>query len=139
VCAFSGMHADVSHAAYSEIFSILSSVYVLPRSVGATLFDAAARIPGVVVLRHVTDAAGGRGIAVAMSGRTMAGAPASSTRVLRYELIFNPQTYRFIGLQTVTIGGIVMQAQAINSAHVANSAPKVNSIALWGDQGNCIA
>jgi hypothetical protein len=77
---------------------------VLPPRLGAALFDAAAKIPGVTVLPHVADAAGGQGIAVAMTPRE---GPASGPiwPRTRFELIFDPHTYRFIGSQAVAPGG----------------------------------
>jgi hypothetical protein len=138
VCAFSTLHADTSHAAYSEVYNILNSVYVLPPTAGAALFDAAAEIPGVTVLRHVTDAAGGQGIAVAMTGRATPAAPGQDPPlgpVLQYELIFNPRTYRLIGLQEVTPEGTVEHAEAVISAQVAGSARKTSSHLVWTGGG----
>jgi hypothetical protein len=119
--------------AFSEIFTILHSLYVLPPRPGAALFRAAAMIPGVTVLRQVTDAAGGRGIAVAMTG--FLGGPLSP---FRFELIFDPRTYRFIGLQWVALRsgpyqvvGRVVHAETVVSSRVVNTAPtdytKMNS------------
>jgi hypothetical protein len=134
VCAFSVLHADTPHAAYSEVYNILNSVYVLPPASGAALFNAAARIPGVTVLRRVTDAAGGQGIAVAMTGRATVAAPTQNPGlgpVLQYELIFNPRTYRLIGLQEVTPAGTVEHAETVISASVADRAPQTQSHLAW--------
>jgi hypothetical protein len=143
VCAFSTLPADTPHAAYSEVYNILNSVYVLPPAAGAALFNAAAEIPGVTVLRHVTDAAGGQGIAVVMTGRATPAAPAQNPPlgpVLRYELIFNPHTYRLIGLQEVTPEGAVEHAEAVISAQVAGTARKTSSHFVWtgGGWASCI-
>jgi hypothetical protein len=142
LCTFSTLHVDTPHAAYSEVYNILSSLYVLPPAAGATLFNAAAQIPGVTVLHDVTDAAGGRGTAVVMTGRATAAAPAKNATlgpVLRYELIFDTRTYRFIGLQEVTAQGTVRQAEAVITARVADRAPKTHSPDVWGGVTPCIA
>jgi hypothetical protein len=142
LCRFSPRHVDTSHAAFTEVYDILSSVYVLPPAAGAALFNAAARIPGITVRRDVTDAAGGRGIAVVMTGRATAAAPAEDAAlgpVLRYELIFDPHTYRFIGLQEVAAGGAIHSAEAVVSARVTGSAPRTGSRAVWGGLTPCIA
>jgi hypothetical protein len=141
-CTFSVRHVDTPHAAYSEVYNILSTVYVLPPASGSALFNAAAQIPGVTVLRHVRDAAGGRGIAVALTGRATAAAPASPAPLgplLRYELIFHRHSYRFLGLQEVTPGGTVEHAETVTSARVADGAPKTTSHTLWGGLTFCIA
>jgi hypothetical protein len=144
LCQYSTLRVDTAHQAFSEVYNILSAVYVLPPTAGAALFNAAAGIPGVTVLHDVTDAAGGRGIAVAMTGRATAAAPAADATLgplLRYELIFDPHSYRFIGLQEVTADGTVHSAQAVISARVADSAPKTSSDLAWigGGVTPCIA
>jgi hypothetical protein len=142
LCQYSALHVDTAHQAFSEVYNILSAVYVLPPTAGAALFNAAAGIPGVTVLHDVTDAAGGRGIAVAMTGRATDAAPAVDPRLgplLRYELIFDALSYRFIGLQEVTADGTVHSAQAVISASVADSAPRTSSHILWGGVTPCIA
>jgi hypothetical protein len=122
----SGTHVTRSTAAFSEIYTILHSLYVLPPRSGAALFRAAAMIPGVAVLPRVTDAAGGRGIGVAMTGMLGLGGPR-----MRFELIFDPHTYRFIGLQNVSLTsdpgrvapGGVDHAETLVSTRVVNTAP----------------
>lgn len=110
--------------AFSEIFTILRSLYVLPPRPGAALFRAAAMIPGVTVLQSVTDAAGGRGVAVTM---TLLAGPGNPSR---FELIFDPRTYRFIGVQFVAlrpgpyqVPGRVTEAETVVSSRVADTAP----------------
>jgi hypothetical protein len=119
-----GMHVTRYTAAFSEIYTILHSLYVLPRRPGAALFRAASMIPGVTVLPQVTDAAGGRGIGVAMTGLLGRAGP------FRFELIFDPHTYRFIGLQNVSltsgpgqVAGRVDHAETVVSSRVVNTAP----------------
>jgi hypothetical protein len=119
-----GMHVTRSTAAFSEIYTILNSLYVLPRRPGAALFRAASMIPGVTVLPQVTDAAGGRGIGVAITGLLGRAGP------FRFELIFDPRTYRFIGLQNVSltsgtgqVAGRVNHAETVVSTRVVNTAP----------------
>ncbi|WP_207916617.1 hypothetical protein [Micromonospora sp. KC723] len=61
-----------------------------PAQSRAALYEAATKIPGVVASRSMTDAAGRSGTAVSLVGNTD-----------RYDLIFEPQTYRFLGWQVV--------------------------------------
>ncbi|HEY5986866.1 MAG TPA: CU044_5270 family protein [Streptosporangiaceae bacterium] len=117
---------DRYDAAYSEIYVILNTLYVLPPKLGAALFDAAAKVPGVTVLPHVVGAAGGQGIAVAM---TPVVGPTSGRAYgrTRYELIFDPHTYRFIGSQAVTVAGsareTVLLASHLLKVSFTNTAP----------------
>jgi hypothetical protein len=111
--------------------------------VGARSAGLPGRVPHVRLhlnARH--DAAGGQGIAVTMTGRATVAAPAANASlgpVMRYELIFDPHTYRLIGLQEVTAGGIVHNAEAVISARVADTAPKTDSPAVWEALAPCIA
>jgi hypothetical protein len=111
---------DRAGRAWNAISDILGNNMVLPPRLGHALFEAAARIPGVVLLPSVADAAGQRGVAVA---RTAGG-------VLRTELIFAPRSYRFIGVQDVLLksgdglrAGTVWAASALVRAGVVNAAP----------------
>lgn len=106
--------------AWNQIGIILGTNMVLPPRLGQALLQAAARIPGVILLPNVVDAAGRRGIAVA---RTASG-------VLRTELIFAPRSYRFIGVQDVLLktghglpAGTVWAASALVRAKVVDTAP----------------
>ncbi|MGC4772615.1 CU044_5270 family protein [Micromonospora sp. DT44] len=72
-------------AAFTAIGDILRESLVPPRTTAA-LYQAAARIPGVEVVRGVTDAAGRRGVAVAYTERSR-----------RDEWIFDEQTYEYLG------------------------------------------
>jgi hypothetical protein len=98
----------------------LDFVAVLPPPLGAAIFQALARIPGVYLIPHVTDYAGRPGMAVAM---TIDGQ--------RNELIFDPGTYQYLGSQTVLTqsvpglpAGTVVQAIALLKTAVVNTAPK---------------
>ena len=62
----------------------------------ASLYEVAARIPGVELLGPTTDRAGRRGVAVAY---------ASSHNHERYELIFDPHTSALLEEQTVELAG----------------------------------
>jgi len=62
----------------------------LPAQSRAALYEAATKIPGVVASPTMTDAAGRSGTAVSLAGN-----------IDRYDLIFEPQTYRFLGWQVV--------------------------------------
>ena len=141
-----GAHHTPYTDAFSEIYTILHALYVLPPRSGAALFRAAALIPGVTVLPQVTDAAGGQGVGVAMTGRDAPGGP-----LMRYELIFDPQSYRFIGLQNVSltngpgqIAGHVNHAESLVATRVTQTAPagytKIgSSITVTGGVPSCIA
>src|SRR5712691_3976233 len=109
------------------------------------LFRAPALIPGVTVVRSATDAAGGHGIAVATTGTLGHAGP------FRFELIFDPRTYRFIGLQYIAltsapgqIPGHVVHAETVISSRVVNTAPadyaKIGSTPITeGGVPTCIA
>ena len=106
--------------AWNQIGIILGNNMVVPPRLGQALLRAAARIPGVILLHNVADAAGRRGIAVA---RTASG-------VLRTELVFAPVSYRFIGVQDVLLkaghglpAGTVWAASALVRATVVDRAP----------------
>ncbi|MGN9808504.1 CU044_5270 family protein [Micromonospora sp. BQ11] len=72
-------------AAFTAIGDILRESLVPPQTTAA-LYQAAAKIPGVEVVRGVTDAAGRRGVAVAHTERSR-----------RQEWIFDEQTYEYLG------------------------------------------
>ncbi|MEU4777329.1 CU044_5270 family protein [Micromonospora sp. NPDC023633] len=72
-------------AAFTAIGDILRESLVPPQT-SAALYRAAAKIPGVEVVRGVTDAAGRRGIAVAHTERSR-----------RNEWIFDERTYEYLG------------------------------------------
>jgi hypothetical protein len=115
-----GLPKDI--AAYAEIFMILGTVEAPPPKIAAALFGAAAKIPGVTVRRDVTDAAGGHGIAVAM---TFTVKPGPRTM---YELIFNPRTYRYIGQQQIVMRsahgpGTLLSATTLINSKVVSAAP----------------
>jgi len=108
---------------WDAIANILGDNMVVPPRLGHALFLVAARLPGVILLPHVTDAAGHSGIAVA---RTPGG-------VLRTELVFAAGSYRFIGVNEVLIrpafglrAGTVFAASALISAQVTDKAPKAH-------------
>ncbi|GAB2945029.1 hypothetical protein GCM10027280_37300 [Micromonospora polyrhachis] len=71
--------------AFDAIGDILRESLVPPQT-SAALYRAAAKIPGVEVVRGVTDAVGRRGIAVAHTDRSR-----------RNEWIFDEQTYEYLG------------------------------------------
>jgi hypothetical protein len=73
---------------------------LIPNQSYALMFRAASAVPGIRVIRHVTDAAGRSGVAVAaclpgaVRKGTMSG-PHGCGHLI--ELIFDPRTYQFIG------------------------------------------
>ncbi|WP_435206525.1 CU044_5270 family protein [Micromonospora sp. bgisy143] len=82
-------------AAFTAIGDILRESLVPPRTTAA-LYHAAARIPGVEVVRGVTDAAGRRGVAVAYTERSR-----------RDEWIFDEQTYEYLGERSYLVADTV--------------------------------
>ncbi|MGK5445077.1 CU044_5270 family protein [Micromonospora sp. URMC 105] len=86
----------------------------LPAQSRAALYEAAAKIPGVVASPTMTDAAGRSGTAVSLVGD-----------VDRYDLIFEPQTYRFLGWQVVPkaeSAGRPVRSQVILSVTIVDRA-----------------
>jgi hypothetical protein len=79
--------------AWSMVGDLLRERYVPPKSV-ATLFDAAATIPGTKVV-HQADSAGRKGTAVSRTDNGM-----------RHDLIFDAKTYRFLGERDVAVGDV---------------------------------
>jgi hypothetical protein len=73
--------------AFVNAGTLLQTRYLAPQS-RAAVFEAVALIPDVTALHDVTDAAGRPGIAVV-----------STVRGLRHEMLFDPQTYQFLGWQ----------------------------------------
>ena len=71
--------------AFTTIGDMIRETIVPPRT-AAALYRAAALIPGVTLVGHVTNAAGQPGIAIAFTGSQS-----------RYEWIFDPATLQFIG------------------------------------------
>ncbi|MER5632285.1 CU044_5270 family protein [Streptomyces nitrosporeus] len=65
---------------------------LLPAELTSALYRAAAKIPGVVVVKDTTDAAGRHGIAIARTDETSGD---------RTEWIFDPKTFSYLGERTV--------------------------------------
>ncbi|MGH3395959.1 MAG: CU044_5270 family protein [Streptosporangiaceae bacterium] len=108
--------------AWTDITDLLGGMLVPPR-LAIALFKVAAGIPGATVIRHVTDAAGRPGIAVARVDQAY---PQDN------ELIFDPRTYRLLGeRQTLTApqkgvgpAGTVTLSSAQLSETVASHLPR---------------
>jgi hypothetical protein len=81
--------------AFIAVGDTLREKYVAPASVAA-MFEAAATIPGTEVVRQA-DLAGRPGIAVSRTDRGG----------IRYDLIFDADTYRFLGEREVVVTGDV--------------------------------
>ncbi|MDT0268176.1 CU044_5270 family protein [Streptomyces sp. DSM 44915] len=81
--------------AFSTIGTLLRES-LLPPDLGAALYGAAGRIPGVMVVDDVTDALGNEGIAVALE---------SETYDERIEWIFDAVDYTYLGERIVAIEG----------------------------------
>ncbi|MYQ86980.1 MULTISPECIES: CU044_5270 family protein [unclassified Streptomyces] len=84
-----GQGRDPDQRAFTAIGDLLAETWAPPR-VGAALYRAAAKIPGVTVVRAATDATGREGVAVA---RTAHGQ--------QTQWIFDRTTYAFLGERTV--------------------------------------
>lgn len=80
---------DPDQRAFTAIGDLLAETWAPPR-VGAALYRAAAKIPGVTVVRTAADAAGREGVAVA---RTAHGR--------QTQWIFDRTAYAFLGERTV--------------------------------------
>jgi hypothetical protein len=78
--------------AWVTVGDTLRTAYV-PAVAQAAMFDAAARIPGVYVVKNIVDARGRAGIAVARDKHYAGGGWE------RQQLIFDPTTYAFLGEQ----------------------------------------
>ncbi|MEH0974999.1 CU044_5270 family protein [Micromonospora sp. CPCC 205546] len=90
----------------------------LPAQSRAALYEAATKIPGVVASPTMTDAAGRSGTAVSLAGN-----------IDRYDLIFEPQTYRFLGWQVVPKAGNAVRparSEVILSVTVVDRAGQVS-------------
>jgi len=77
------MGKDVYNLAYEQ---------VLPPASYAALFEAAARVPGLTALDHVTDGAGRPGV-----GITFPVSPGSSPKAKPIVMVFDATTYQFLG------------------------------------------
>jgi hypothetical protein len=111
---------------WSGIYTVLGDVPLLPPRFGAALFNAAAQIPGVEVIRNVTTAAGQRGIAVA---RTVRAKPwrGGALAIEKAGFIFNPHTYQYLG--TIEKGNEtahLLTSNALLKTKFVNSAPPVS-------------
>jgi hypothetical protein len=72
----------------------LAALHGAPPKVSAALYHAAAKIPGVTLVRHATDITGRHGVAVAMAG---------PKNCIRTEWIFDPKSLTFLGESNVEI------------------------------------
>ncbi|MER6628546.1 CU044_5270 family protein [Streptomyces sp. NPDC000987] len=88
-----GLGNTPDQEAFTTIGDLLGESYP-PADLYPALFKAAAKIPGVVVVRDAVDAVGRHGVAVARLDETSG---------QREEWIFNPKTYVFLGERTVQV------------------------------------
>jgi hypothetical protein len=87
--------SDLQVGAFITLDTILEH-HVLPPRVGAAVYGAIVRIPGVRLQRGVKDAAGRSGSALYLvSGK------------LRYDIIVNPKTYEYLGWRVMAVRGYV--------------------------------
>jgi hypothetical protein len=124
-----GFRSGGGSAEWEMVTAMLGNNLVMPPGLGKVLFEAAARIPGSVVLPNVADAAGGSGIAVARN----------DTPGERTELIFAPRSYRFIGVQNILLHrapglrpGAVWAAESLATARVVDTAPVTSISQSYG-------
>jgi hypothetical protein len=79
---------------YLAISDILENLGVLPGRLEAAMFQALQQLPGMTLIPHVTDYAGRTGTAAAWRNGGF-----------EFEMIFNPDTYQFMGQQEVALPG----------------------------------
>ncbi len=104
--------------AFITVGDLIRENYVGPQAMAA-MFEAAARIPGVTVVRDVVDAAGRHGVAVAQVWQNT-----------RSELIFDAKTYKYLGERTVA----VKDADGFHSGEVTGGAARLR-IAIVDQSG----
>jgi hypothetical protein len=130
-----GMTVTSADREYMAISSILENLGVLPGALESAMFRALAELPGMTVVPGVADYAGRTGTAVAWSNGGD-----------RFELIFNPSTYQFMGQQEVaesgnsrgTPAGQVIGGMALLASGVTGTVPAVSGgttfyPVLWQD------
>ncbi|GHJ96659.1 hypothetical protein SNE510_61780 [Streptomyces sp. NE5-10] len=108
---------DADQRAFAAIGTLLAETWAPPK-VTAALFEAAARIPGVVVVPSARDAAGREGVAVA---RTAGGE--------RTQWVFDRSTSAFLGARTVLVsasaagpsGTVLSETAVLRKAAVARA------------------
>ncbi|WP_086846887.1 CU044_5270 family protein [Amycolatopsis kentuckyensis] len=86
-----GAQKDNATAMGKDVYG-LAHEQVLPPASYAALFEAAARIPGLTALDHVTDGAGRPGV-----GITFPVPPGSSPKAKPIVMVFDATTYQFLG------------------------------------------
>ncbi|MBW5481227.1 hypothetical protein GPJ59_04870 [Streptomyces bambusae] len=91
--AAGGGAGDRDQEAFEEIGSMLHE-QIVPPGVAAALYQAAARIPGVVVVQHSQDAAGRDGIALAR---------VDERHGSRTEWVFDRSSYAYLGSRGVQV------------------------------------
>jgi hypothetical protein len=129
---------------WAAIYVIMIDVPMLPPRFAAALFTAAAQIPGVTVIRNVTNAAGQTGIAVertvALTERVAGPAvrhPYSLKFSNRLELIFSPHSYRSIGITDIFQqqgAPASTSATAVTGARLVTTAPAAPGPGVPGDR-----
>ncbi|MFE4973249.1 CU044_5270 family protein [Kitasatospora sp. NPDC056651] len=101
--------------AFTAIGDLLAETWAPPQ-VGAALYRAAERIPGVTVVPSATDAAGREGVAVA---RTAHGR--------QTQWVFDRTTYAFLGERTV-VTGAGAEVEAEGGAEAGDAGPAVGTV-----------
>ncbi|MEU8386007.1 CU044_5270 family protein [Streptosporangium sp. NPDC048865] len=120
------------YRAWGNVGSMITQAY-MPSAQRAALFRAAGTIPGVETVEGAEDAAGRRGIAVAM---------VNEFGGVRHEYIFDPATYLYLGERVVVVDaakagapeGTLVTSTAQLKVEVADSAPETAAPAP-GDAG----
>ncbi|MER5644365.1 CU044_5270 family protein [Streptosporangium sp. NPDC002524] len=111
------------YKAWGSVGSMITRAY-MPSAQRAALFRAAGTIPGVETVDEAEDAAGRKGVAVAMAN-TLGG--------VRHEYIFDPATYLYLGERVVVTDaaragapeGTLLTSTAQLKVEVVDSAPEV--------------
>ncbi|GAA4187942.1 hypothetical protein GCM10022252_22370 [Streptosporangium oxazolinicum] len=111
------------YKAWGSVGSMITQAY-MPSAQRAALFRAAGTIPGVETVAEAEDAAGRRGVAVAMVNRFGG---------VRHEYIFDPATYLYLGERVVVVDaaaagapeGTLLTSTAQLKVEVADRTPEV--------------
>jgi hypothetical protein len=111
------------YKAWGGVGSMITRAY-MPAAQRAALFRAAGTIPGVETVNEAEDAAGRRGVAVAMVNK-LGG--------VRHEYIFDPTTYLYLGERVVVVDaatagapeGTLLTSTAQLKVEVVDHAPEV--------------
>lgn len=123
---------------WAGVVTMLNYVPLLPPRLGAALMEAAARIPGITVIRHAITVAGQPGIGLVRTLENPGHHP-YPPYPLRWEVIFSPRTYRFIGNSESFGEGEDGVSTALLKTGFTSATPKPSVIGTqtW-EPGSCV-